>query len=162
MSHNFALIDEPVFGTTPGYITAWTAKAARSVLLNNNLVSFQSISMPSVELQTKEIQEGNWPMTHYVALGPTSPGQVTVSHAVFPEGIDMFLWIRQCIFGIGAPRRNLLVLQLGIDKLIPRRVIRLEKCIPISWKVSSDLDALAPSVALEELTFQVEDVDFVI
>lgn len=160
MSHNFALIEIPVL-TEPGFITAFTAKAIRSALINKNFVSFQSISMPSVELQTKEIQEGNWPMTRYVPLGPTSAGSVTLSHAVFPDGIDMFLWMRQSIFGIGAPRRDLLVVHLGIDKLIPRRIIRLIECFPTGWRPSTDLDALSASVAIEEITLQVGDIDYI-
>lgn len=161
MSHNFALIEIPV-AAEPGFITAFTAKLARSLIINRNYVSFQSISMPTVDIRMKEIKEGNWPMTRYVPMGSVSSGQVTITHAVFPEGVDMFLWARQAIFGIGAPKRDLLVVHFGIDKLVPRRIIKLSKCIPVNWKSTTDLDAMSPSVALEELVLQVEDVDFLI
>ena len=159
MTHNFALIEVPV-AISPPFVSAFFFKLARSALINRNFVSFQTISMPTVEVQTKEISEGNWHMVHHVPLGYSTAGQVTLAHAVVPEGLDMYLWIRQSILGKGAPRRHMIVAHMGIDKLIPRRLTVLKNCIPISWQPSTDLDAMTPSVALETLVLQVEDVEY--
>lgn len=157
MSFNFALLDIPVPTLAA---VAFPVKAGQSAI-NQTLLSFQSIEIPSMTLQTKKIQEGNWPFQHSVILSAVQTGQVKIRQAVTPLNVDFFLWFHQAVYGstLGAPRRNFVVVQTRADKTIPRREILLYDCIPVEWKPSTTLDAARGEVAIEELTLDCNRIE---
>jgi phage tail-like protein len=151
------LLDIPVLAIPP---VAFPFKLGQSIS-ELQLLSFKSISIPTMSMETKDIQEGNWPFKHRVPTGFTSSGECTIQGAITSLSMDFYLWFHQAVYGVGAPRRNFSVVHTRQDKLIPRRIILLEGCIPISWKPSSDFDATSSEVSIEELTMAVSRVEVV-
>jgi len=154
---NYYMLDVPILSAIPVAFPFKTGEA----ITEKRLLSFKSIALPTVDLQVKRIQEGNWPFEHRVAQGFVSTGDVTLTSAVSPLSMDFFLWFHQTIYGKFGPRRNFTVVHTRADKLTPRRLIILEGCIPISWKPASDFDASASDVSLETLTMAVNRVEVV-
>jgi phage tail-like protein len=152
---NFYLLDVPVLALIPLAFPFKTAQAAT----DTKLLSFKRISLPTATLATKEIQEGNWPFKHVVTTGFVSTSEVTIESAVTPLSLDFYIWFHQAVYGVIAPRRNFTVVQTRQDKLIPRRVVVLEGCLPISWKPSSDFDATSSDVSIETLTMSCHRVE---
>lgn len=158
MSFNFALIDIPVLA--PLFPVAFPIKAGQSAL-NGQLLSFQSIDVPAMTLQTKRIQEGNWPFLHMVPMGFLQTGQVKIRQAVTAQNFDFFIWLNQAIYGqaFTAPRRNFMVIQTRADKTVPQREYILWDCIPVEWKPSSTFDASRGDISIEELTLECNRVE---
>lgn len=156
--YNFALLEVPT--PTPPFVVAFPIKTATSVL-DGNLLSFQSISIPSMTLQTKKIQEGNWPFMHSVPISAVQTGQVKIRQAVTALNIDFFTWFSQAVSGttLGSPRRNFVVIHTRQDKVVPRREIFLWDCIPVEWRPSTELNASANEIAIEELTLDCNRID---
>jgi len=152
---NFYLIDVPIAGVIP---VAFPFKIGQNAS-QGQLLSFKSITIPTMELQIKEIQEGNWPFKHNVPLGFVNTGQVTIASAVTSLSMDFFLWFHQAVYGKFGPRRNFTIAHTRQDQTIPRRIILLEGCIPVSWKPSSDFDATSSDISIEELTMAVNRVE---
>ena len=140
------ILDASVFPGTRGF-------SPRDLKL---FLGFQSMSIPDVALETKEINEGNWPFTHKVPLTRMTTGDVTITQAVFSSSSDFYIWIFQALWGRGAPRRNLAAVHLDYAKKDVRRKLLLYNCVPVSWKPGTDFDASAAEVSVEELTFHVE------
>jgi phage tail-like protein len=157
MSFNFALIEVPVLAVPP---VAFPIKSGQSIL-DGSLLSFQSIEIPSMVIQTKKIQEGNWPFQHSVLLSAVQTGQVKIRQAITPINVDFFVWFTQAVLGArgSAPRRDFIVVQTRADKVIPRREIFLWGCIPVEWKPSTELDAGKNEIAIEELTLECNRVE---
>lgn len=157
---NFALLEVPVLG-----IPAFPIKAGESAL-DQSLVSFQSISLPTMTLQTRKYQEGNWPFQHSIILNQVQTGQVKITQAVTSLNIDFWQWFMQAVsgdrtLGQSAPRRHFAVIHTKSDKIIPRRTIILWDCIPVEIKPSSDLDASKSEICIEELTMECNRWDIV-
>jgi phage tail-like protein len=152
---SYYLLDVPVLAAIPLAFPFKTGQAAT----DTKLLSFKRISLPTATLATKEIQEGNWPFKHVVTTGFVSTSEVTIESAVTPLSLDFYLWFHQAVYGIVAPRRNFTVVHTRQDKLIPRRVVVLEGCLPISWKPASDFDASSSEVSIESLTMSVHRVE---
>lgn len=133
----------------------------------NNLIGFQTISMPEVGIELRDVVEGNWPYPHRVPITRAQTSDVTLTQAVFRNSSDFYAWIFQALWGRGAPRRNFAIVHLGrggrvgeaLDVWAERRTIRLLRCVPVTWKPGSDFDANAAEVSLEELTMHVERID---
>jgi phage tail-like protein len=163
MTYKFALRE------LPSPATALDSKVlpqseGRSPDYYRGLVGFQTLTMPEVSVEMRDVIEGNWPHPRRVPLTRMTTGDVTLAQAVFPNSSDFYVWIFQCLYGRGAPKRS-----FGIDHLArsrgsvnaweARRSIRLINCLPVSWKPGSDFDATAAEVSLEELTMNVERID---
>lgn len=119
-------------------------------------VGFQSVSLPDMGLEAKEINEGNWPFTHKVLTTRASIGDVVLVKAVFATSSDLYIWASQALWGRGAPRRNLAIdYPRGLDGTAVRSLL-LYNCIPVSYKPGSDFDASNAEVSLEEMTLHVE------
>lgn len=155
MTHNFALIEVPAATLLP---LAFPLKTAQSALSNGNFVSFQSMTVPELSMEMKTIKEGNNPYVHEVPLGFQTCSNVTLSMAVFPLNIDMFLWWKQVVGGTFAPRRHLLLTHTRPDKGLPARMLLCADCIPVSWKPASDFNADSGAVSMESLTFHTSNV----
>ena len=158
LSCNFALIDVPMAGVIP---LAFPYKVIKSALSNAAFIGMKSISIPAMTLETKEIREGNWPYVHSVHSGYTSGGDCVITQAVLPISLDMYQWFLQGVWGRIGPRRHFMVAHLRQDKSLPARVIWLQGCIPVSWKASSDFDALSSEVCVEELTIKVDRIEVI-
>ena len=157
------VLDTKVFPNTRG----------RSPSGYQDLLGFQSLSMPEVSVEFRDINEGNWPHAHRIPMTRMSTGDVTLSQAVFANSSDFYTWIFQALYGRGAPRRNFQIVHLGRSSDIalvgsvffgvPRwgeaRYIRLFGCLPVTWRPGSDFDANGAEVSLEELTINVERID---
>lgn len=152
---NYYMLDVPAPAIPPIAFPFKTGQNASE----QKLLSFKSITIPEVTLETKEIREGNWPFKHVIPLGFVSTGECTIQSAITPLSLDFYLWFHQAVYGIGAPRRNFTVVHTRQDKLEPRRIIVLEGCIPIGWKPSSTFDASSSEVSIEELTMSVHRVE---
>lgn len=152
---NFYMIDAPIASPIP---VAFPFKVAQNAS-EQQLLSFKSITIPTMDMSLLEIEEGNWPFTHHVPIGKVRTGQVTVNHAVTPFSMDFYLWFHQAVYGKFGPRRNFTVIQTRADKLTPRRIILLEGCVPVSWKAAGDFDAHSSDLSIEELTMQVHRVE---
>lgn len=155
MNFNYYLLDIPVASIIP---VAFPFKTGQG-LAEQQLLSFKSIGIPTMELQMKDIQEGNWPFKHQIPIGSVTTGDVTIESAVTPLSLDFYLWFAQAIWGTAAPRRHLTVVHTRADKLIPRRIYNLYGCVPKSWVPSSGMDATASSIAIESLTLSVHQVE---
>ena len=127
----------------------------------SGLIGFQTITMPSVSLELRDVVEGNWPHVHRIPVTRMSTDDVTLTQAVFRNSSDFYTWIFQALYGRGAPRRNFVIVHLGrgIFGWEGKRLIRLMNCVPVSWKPGSDFDANAAEVSIEELTIHVERID---
>lgn len=158
MACNFALIEVPVPGLIP---LAFPYKTVRSALSNGNFVGFQSMTVPELSLETKEIRQGNWPFLKRVPMGFSSGGAVTLNHAVLRLATDMSLWWLQALNGIFAPRRHMLLVHTRLDRALPARILSCENCIPTAWKPASDFDAFASQVSTESLTFWCENIGII-
>jgi|SRR5581483_3615613 len=157
--YNFALLEVPT--PTVPFAVAFPIKTAEAVL-DQNLLSFQSISIPSMTLQTKKIQEGNWPFVHSVPISAVQTGQVKIRQAVTALNIDFFTWFSQAVSGaaiVGSPRRHFVVVHTRQDKFVPRREIFLWDCVPVEWRPSTELNASANEIAIEELTLDCNRID---
>ena len=154
---NYYVLDLPLPSIIP---VAFPFKTGEG-LTEKRLLSFKSISLPTMDMQVKEIQEGNWPFKHKVPMGFVTTGDVTIRSAVTSLSMDFYLWFHQVVYGKFGPRRNLTVVQTRADKLTPRRVILLEGCWPVSWKPGGDFDADSSEVSIEELTLSVHRVEVV-
>lgn len=158
MSHNFALVDVPVAGPIP---VAFALKTAYSAVSTGSFIGFKSISIPEQTIEMQEVKEGNWPFVHKVPLGFTTTGEMTISSAIFPLNVDMYLWFKQCQYGRVAPRRHLMVVYLKQDKIVPQRILLCEECLPLTWKPSGDLDGESAEVLIEELTVDVHNIKMI-
>lgn len=152
---NFYLLDIPVASIIP---VAFPSKIGQGVS-EGNLLSFKSISIPNMTMQTKRIQEGNWPPSHEIPLGHFTTGDCTIESAVTALSTDFYLWWAQAIYGSQAPRRNLTVVQTYRDKVIPRRIYNLWGCFPKAWSPSTSMDATSSEVSIESLTLSVHTVE---
>ena len=160
MSYNFALLEVPAIG-----LPAFLIKAGESAI-DQNLLSFQSIEMPSMVLQTKKYQEGNWPFQHSIIMNQVQTGQVKLRQAVTPLNIDFYQWFLQAVsgdrtLGLAVPRRHFVVVHTRADKLIPRKTVILWDCIPVEYKPSGELNASTSEVAIEELTMECNRFDVI-
>lgn len=159
LTSNFALMEVPVAGLAP---LAFPFKAIHSQLSQGNFIGFQSINIPELSVETEEIRQGNYPYVHRVVTGFSTGGEVTLSQAVLPYGIDMYLWFMQSVQGILGPRRNLLITHTRLDKRIPVRLLSCENCIPTRYSPSSNLVADTSSVCTETLTFWTQRINVII
>jgi phage tail-like protein len=126
----------------------------------NGWIGFQSLSMPDVSLELKEVNEGNWPHPHKIPMTRMTTGDVTLVKAVYPRNSDFYTWVFQALWGRGAPRRSFNIVHLGreANSIKEKRYILLKNCLPVSWKPGSDFDANSGDVSLEELTMHVESI----
>lgn len=152
---NFYLLDIPVPSIVP---VAFPFKIGQGAA-EGQLLSFKSISVPTVTMAMKTIQEGNWPFAHQIPLGKVTTGDTTIESAVTSLSMDFYLWFFQAIYGTGAPRRNLTVVHTRADKLNPRRIINLFGCVPKTWQPSSNFDANSSDISIESLTMSVHQVE---
>ncbi len=159
MACNFALIEVPVAGPMP---LAFPYKAIRSAVSQGNFIGFQSMTVPEVSVETREIRQGNWPHIHQVVTGFATGGNITLNQAVLPLGLDMYAWWKQTLNGLIAPRRNLLLTHTRLDRALPARMISAQLCIPISFKCASDFDANLSEVSIESITLHAHKVDIII
>lgn len=153
---NFYLLDIPVFAL--GLPVAFPFKIGTGAA-EGQLLSFKSISIPNVTLQTKKISEGNWPWAHEVPIGKADIGDCTITSAVTPLSMDFYIWFLQAIYGRQAPRRNFTVIQTQKDKLIPRRVYNLFGCFPKTWTPATGFDASNSDISIETLVMSVNEVE---
>ena len=158
MVHNFALIEVPAASLLP---LAFPLKTAQSAIANGNFVGFQSMTVPSMSMEMKTIKEGNNPLVHQVPLGFQTGGNVTLTMAVFPLNIDMYLWWQQVRDGMFAPRRHLILTHTRLDKGLPARMLQCSNCIPVEWKPASDFDANSTAVSMESITFYTENISVI-
>lgn len=157
MVHNFALIEVPV--ANPFAPLAFPLKTATSAIANGNFVGFSSMTLPEFTMEMREIKQGNWPYVHAVPVGYQSGGNVTLTMAVMPLNVDMYLWWQQVVNGVMAPRRNLILTHTRWDKALPARMLSCENCIPVSWRPASDFDASSTAVSLESITFHTQRIN---
>ena len=154
-NYNFYLLDIPVPAIIP---VAFPFKIGQGAS-EGQLLSFKSISIPNMTMQTKTIQEGNWPITHEIPLGYYKTGDCTIEAAVTPLSMDFYLWWTQAVYGAHAPRRHFTVVQTGRDKLIPRRIYNLLGCFPKVWTPSTNMDASSSDISIESLTMSVHQIE---
>lgn len=159
MACNFALMEVPLAGAAP---LAFGFKAIRSAISQGNFVGFQSMTVPEISLETREIKQGNWPHIHNVITGFASGGNITLNQAVLPEALDMYAWWLQAVNGLIGPRRNLILTHTRLDRALPARILSCQSCIPVSWKMASDFDSSASEVSVESLTLWTQKVDIII
>ena len=152
---NFYLLDLPTPTAIP---VAFPFKIGQGAS-EGQLLSFKSISIPTVTIQTKKVTEGNWPWQHEIILGKSSVGDVTIQSAVTTLSMDFYIWFLQAQYGVQAPRRNFTVIQTQKDKLIPRRIYNLFGCFPKSWTPSTGMDATSSEISMESLTMGVHEVE---
>ena len=155
LSFHFYLLDIPVMAAMP---LAFPLKLGQGVQ-EGQLLSFKSISVPNVTMQTKKIQEGNWPLAHEVPMGAVTVGDCTIQSAVTPLSMDFYLWFLQAMWGTQAPRRHFTVVQTMKDKLIPRRIYNLLGCFPKTWVPATGFDASSSQISLESLTMSVHQIE---
>ena len=153
---SFHLLDIPV--PTSTIPVAFPFKGGQGTA-EGQLLSFKSISVPNMTLQTKTIQEGNWPITHEIPLGVVKTGDCTIESAITPLSMDFYLWFFQAVWGVGAPRRNFAVVHTRADKFLPRRIVNLYGCFPKTWQPSSNFDASSSEISIESLTMSVHQVE---
>jgi len=154
LSFNFAILEVPVPGLFP---FAFPIKTIQDALSGQAFVGFKSIEFPTVQLETREVKEGNWPFVHTLTTGHTTSGDVKLEMALFPVNTDMWVYFSQAVWGRVAPRRSFLVVQMRNDKSI-QRVYWLESCLPTAWTPSSSMDALSGEVLMEDITLSVHRI----
>jgi phage tail-like protein len=152
---NYYLLDIPTLSVIP---VAFPFKIGQGAS-EGQLLSFKSISVPTVTMGMKTIQEGNWPYAHQIPMGQLSTGDTTIEAAVTPLSMDFYLWFFQAVWGTGAPRRNFTVVHTRADKRQPRRIYNLFGCVPKAWQPSSPFDATSSEVSIESLTMSVHQVE---
>jgi len=159
MTCNFALMEVPVAGPIP---LAFGFKAIRSAISQGNFVGFQSMTVPEMTLEHKEIRQGNWGYIHKVITGFSTGGNITLTQAVLPEALDMYAWWLQAVNGIFAPRRNLLLTHTRQDHALPARILSCQGCLPVSWSPASPFEAATSAVSVESMTLWCQKIDIII
>ena len=157
-THRFALVE-----ATPGDASEGAVFSSRRGRYKGQAMGFQSITVPEISTSPLEITEGTSMFTHRVNVGRASTGDVTISAAVVPgASTDMYRWIHNAIFGVGAPRKTFVVFHYRNNAVdgdsIGVRSMVLEGCIPISYRAGSDFDATSDSVSIESITMAVHRV----
>jgi len=125
---------------------------------SGSLVSFQSISIPEVTIESLSFIEGTEMFSHHVNVGRAETGSVTVTKAVIPgKSVDFYSWIHRAIFGLGSPRKNFDVHHFPHGEVardaVGAVIYRLEGCIPETFRPSTDLAGDEDGISVEELTF---------
>jgi hypothetical protein len=146
MSFNFAILEVPVAGLFP---FAFPVKTIQDALSGEAFVGFKSIDFPSIQLETRDIKEGNWPFVHKVSTGFVDSGEVKLEMALFPVNTDMWVYFSQAVWGI--------VVQMRADNTI-QRVYWLENCLPTAWTPTSGMDAMSSEVLMEDITLSVHRI----
>lgn len=141
---------------------------------------FNSCSTPEWNIETKDIQPGNWEYKKR-AVKSADVGQVTMSRGARFYDSDFYLWLTNAIRGRQPVRRNLVLVHfipwrpirqlvgtgltqtedIAVTSLatrIPGRAWMLYDCLPIRYKAGTDFDATSSDVNLVELTVQPEHV----
>ncbi|MGD9727794.1 MAG: phage tail protein [Nitrospira sp.] len=153
---NFYLLDipAPVIGLPLAFPFKLGAGASEGQLL-----SFKSISVPNLTVQTKTVTEGNWPFQHEIPIGRANVGDCTITSAVTSLSMDFYIWILQVVYGRQAPRRNFTVVQTQKDKTLPKRIYNLFGCFPKVWVPASSFDASSSEITIESLTLSVNEIE---
>lgn len=156
LAHNFALLEVPVAGLLP---LAFPQKTIQSALGSGSFVGFKSIEMPEIEVEHKQIKEGNWPFVHSVSTGFVDSGQVSLEFALFATNTDMWVYFQQAIWGRIAPRRSFLIVATRPNKSVIQRIYWLEDCLPRSWApAGGGFDAMSSEVMMEKIVLDVHRI----
>jgi len=75
------------------------------------LIGFKSITAPSVQVETFEINAGNQPFPMHVPKSAKTEN-ITLSRGVRVGDDEFFRWIKKAIYGRGTYHRDLLLLQI--------------------------------------------------
>lgn len=73
-------------------------------------IGFQSITAPSLNVETTEVSPGNQPHPVHIATSATVDS-ITLSRGVHTGDQEFFDWIQKAIYGRGVYRRDLLLVQ---------------------------------------------------
>lgn len=147
------------------------------VILNLSY-GFKSITAPGINLEMKEIVQGNQEYKRSVMLKATAE-DITLEKGVSIFNSDFYDWVVQVVRGTPDQRRNLLLIQfsdtsmangrvnlnLGAGPIsvinfndlvgrVPGRAWMLKDCLPVAYKAGSDFDALGNEISLESLTIR--------
>ena len=155
LSMHYALLDVPVGGLIP---LAFPLKTIESAIASGSFIGFSSIEMPQATIEMKDVKEGNWPYVHKVSTGFVDSGKVVLAFALMGYQTDMWLWFQQSVWGRIAPRRHLIVANLGADKRTIKRATWLEDCIPTSWTPMGSLAGNSTEVLVETLELDVHRI----
>jgi phage tail-like protein len=125
------------------------------------LIGCKSISIPEVTSDPLSLVEGTEMFAHHINTGRASTGECMITAGVIPFGsVGLYSWMHRAIYGKGVPRKNFTVVHFdnhAVNRLGARKYI-LEGCIPISYRLASDLDATDDEVSVEEITLAVHRV----
>ena len=140
------------------------ASGANVNRLNDGIAGFQSVTLPSVDLESVEYREG---LHTYKRKFPGIPSfdTVTLMRGVTDSNSDFYNWIQETISG--APYRYDLIIRhfhrtnvsnagLSFNNSVSTRGIKLFNCFPKTYKPGSDLDSVGSDVSLQELVLEIE------
>jgi phage tail-like protein len=138
---------------------------------------FKSISTPEINMEVKEIKEGNFEYRTSVGVSATV-GDIELHQGVQFFNSDFYDWINGAIWGLSSYRRNFLLIHFSSIALlsntgagtnnvlnsfipindllgyVPAKAWLLKGCIPIRYKSGSDFDALGGEISIAELTLR--------
>lgn len=143
---------------------------------------FRSVTMPEVQIETKDVKEGTFEYRKSFVLGAAAQ-DIILEQGVSIFNSDFYDWASSAIRGTPNHRRNLLIIQFSDATLIgpggvgtgkspasiglgpfniinfndligrvPARAWLAKECIPVGYKAGSDLDALGSDISIAQLT----------
>lgn len=124
---------------------------------------FQSCSAPEHMINEIDYSEGNQTYTK-VYPGRSTFTPIVLARGVFLGSSELARWMRSCAEGRNY-RTNLRIHQvhrteaLGLvnySQVNASRVIEVYHCIPIRFRVGTDMDAMASEILIEEIELKYE------
>lgn len=151
-NHKFALVEIPAGKEREAFFDRTGNFSSGSAL-----IGCKSISIPEITVEPLELVEGTEMFTHHINTGRASTGDVVITLGVDPNGsVGLYSWIHRAIYGLGSTRKDFDVHHFRNTTIDPTtlgiRIYRLEGCIPVAYKLASDLDSEDDAISLEEIT----------
>lgn len=123
--------------------------------------AFSEVTGIEATMTPKKIVEGGRNDAEIHRAGPTSHSVVTLKRGFVRAG-DLWTWWDAVVRGGRPDARLTVVIEIRAgadDDAAPRVVVRLSRALPIKFK-APDLSSTASQVAVEELQFVHEGLDF--
>jgi phage tail-like protein len=126
------------------------------------VAGFRTASIPDLTVDMAEYREGVYKYTRKYP-GIPKVGDCSLSKGVVKKESDFLAWIFKCINGGETYRSDITIQEYhiadewGIDGS-PSKVIQLKEVFPTSVKPTGDKDASSSDVAIQEITFAVEEI----
>jgi len=126
------------------------------------VAGFRSASIPDLSVDMSEYREGVYLYTRKYP-GIPKVGDCSLSKGVAKKDSDFLRWLFKCVNGGETYRSDITIQEYHIEDEFgingsPSKVIELFEVFPTSVKVTGDKDASSSDIAIQEISFAVEEI----